>query len=192
LVAAFGAGVYSTDGRTVEAVVADALRGRGATLAVAESCTGGLLGGRLTAAAGSSEWFRGGVIAYDDAVKRDLLGVPAEVLARYGAVSAECARAMAEGARRAAGAEWALSVTGIAGPGGGTPEKPVGLVFIGVAGPGVLEAHEHRFRGDRERVRERSVAAALHHLRLALAADVAGARAMSRATPMSRAKPATG
>jgi len=175
LVAAFGGGVYSRDGRTVEAVVADALRGRGATLAVAESCTGGLLGGRLTAAAGASEWFKGGVIAYDDDVKRGLLGVPPEVLVRYGAVSAECARAMAEGARGAAGADWALSITGIAGPGGGTPEKPVGLVYVGVAGPGAADAHEQRFRGDRERVRERSVAAALHRLRVALAAEVGGA-----------------
>ncbi len=177
LEAAYGAAVYSRDGRTVDAVVAGALRARAESLAVAESCTGGLLGARLTAAAGASDWFRGGVIAYDDAVKRDLLGVPRDLLQRHGAVSAECARAMAEGARGAADADWALSVTGVAGPGGGTARKPVGLVYIGVAGPSGSAAHEHHFRGDRERVRERSVAAALHRLRLALDAEAPRAQA---------------
>jgi nicotinamide-nucleotide amidase len=170
LVGAFGDAVYSRDGRPAEEVAAEALLARGWTLAVAESCTGGLLGARLTARAGASAWFRGGVVAYDNAVKRDLLGVPEEVLVRHGAVSPECAVAMAEGARRVVGADWALSVTGVAGPGGGTPEKPVGLVYLGVAGPWGAEALEDRFRGDRERIRERAVAIALHLLRRALAA----------------------
>jgi nicotinamide-nucleotide amidase len=169
---AFGDAVYSRDGRTVEAVVADGLLARGETLAVAESCTGGGLGARLTAAAGASRYFLGGVIAYHDAVKRDLLGVPAELLAAHGAVSAECATAMAEGARRAAGSDWALSVTGVAGPGGGTARKPVGLVYVGVAGPRGAAAHELMLRGDRERIRERAVQRALHLLRLALAGAV--------------------
>jgi competence/damage-inducible protein CinA-like protein len=171
LLARFGPAVYSRDGTRVDERVGAALLGRGETLAVAESCTGGLLGARLTTRAGASAWFRGGVIAYDDEVKRDLLGVPEEILVRHGAVSAECARAMAEGARRAVGADWALSVTGVAGPGGGTPEKPVGLVYLGLAGPGGAgEVREERMRGDRERIRERSVAVSLHLLRVALGA----------------------
>jgi competence/damage-inducible protein CinA-like protein len=166
---AFGDAVYSRDGRTVEVVVADALLARGETLAVAESCTGGGLGARVTAGAGASRYFLGGVIAYHDAVKRDLLSVPAELLAAHGAVSAECATAMAEGARRATGSDWALSVTGVAGPAGGTARKPVGLVYVGVAGAGGAVAHELMLRGDRERIRERAVQRALHLLRLALA-----------------------
>jgi nicotinamide-nucleotide amidase len=152
----------------VEEVVARLLRDRGATLAVAESCTGGLLGGRLTALPGSSAWFLGGVVSYADDAKAGVLGVPAAVLAAHGAVSAETARAMADGARRLLGADWALSVTGVAGPGGGTAAKPVGLVHIGCAGPGGTASAEHRFRGDRAAVRERSVVAALHMLRRAL------------------------
>jgi nicotinamide-nucleotide amidase len=170
LVGAFGDAVYSRDGRPADEVAAEALLAHGWTLAVAESCTGGLLGARLTARAGASAWFRGGVVAYDNAVKQDVLGVPEEVLLRHGAVSSECAVAMAEGARRLVGADWALSVTGVAGPGGGTPEKPVGLVYLGVAGPWGAEALEDRFRGDRERIRERAVAIALHLLRRTLAA----------------------
>jgi nicotinamide-nucleotide amidase len=174
---AFGDAVYSPDGRTVEAIVAEALVGRDETLAVAESCTGGGLGARITARPGASAYFLGGVIAYDDALKRGLLGVPAELLAVHGAVSPECAIAMAEGARRAGGSDWALSVTGVAGPGGGTPAKPVGLVYIGVAGPAGATAHELRLRGDRERIRERATQRALHLLRLALSAGAQEGRA---------------
>lgn len=169
LVTTFGDRLYSRDGSTALQQVADALVRRGETLAVAESCTGGVLGGLLTGVAGSSAWFLGGVIAYDNAVKRGLLGVEAATIERYGAVSAECAREMADGARRAVGAQWALSITGIAGPDGGTAEKPVGLVYLGVAGENLLEAHERHFRGDRERVRERASATAVHLLRAALA-----------------------
>jgi nicotinamide-nucleotide amidase len=169
LLGAFGDAVFSRDGRPVETLVADALVARGETLAVAESCTGGELGARLTAAAGASRYFLGGVIAYHDALKRDLLGVPAALLAARGAVSAECATAMAVGARRAAGSDWALSVTGVAGPGGGSAAKPVGLVYVGVAGAGGAAAHELMLRGDRDRIRERAVQRALHLLRLALA-----------------------
>jgi nicotinamide-nucleotide amidase len=170
LAARFGDALYSRDGRGLEAVVAGALTGAGQTLAVAESCTGGLLGARITALAGASEWFLGGVIAYEDAVKRSLLGVRDETLARHGAVSSECAAEMASGARTAIGSDWALSVTGVAGPGGGTPQKPVGLVFVGLAGPEGVEVREHRFRGDREQVRERSVLMALQQLRIAVRA----------------------
>ena len=108
------------------------------------------------------------MIAYADAAKASQLGVPAEVLARHGAVSAEVARAMAEGARSALGADWGLSITGVAGPAGGTAEKPVGLVYIGCAGPEGTEVAEHTFRGDRERIRARATVHALHMLRSAL------------------------
>jgi len=137
-------------------------------VAVAESCTGGLLGGRLTSLAGSSDYFLGGVLAYADAAKEHLLGVPAGLLACEGAVSAPVAAAMAEGARRATGADYGLSTTGIAGPGGGTPAKPVGLVYVGCAGPTGVTTWENKFPGDRESVRGWTVAAALHLLRQTL------------------------
>ena len=121
--------VFSTDGRTIDQLVADALRSRAETVAVAESCTGGLLGGRLTELAGSSDYVLGGVISYADEVKREQLGVPAGLLASYGAVSEPVAQAMAEGVRERLGATYGLSVTGIAGPTGATSDKPVGLVY---------------------------------------------------------------
>lgn len=174
--AAFAGATYSRDGRTVNMVVADALVSRGQTLAVAESCTGGGLGATITALPGSSRWFLGGVIAYADAVKRDLLGVEPQIIERHGAVSAECAQALAAGARRVAGADWGLSITGVAGPDGGTAEKPVGLVYIGVAGPdGSADAHETSLRGDRARIRERSTLLALHRLRIAIMTRAASA-----------------
>lgn len=162
---AAGVPVYSTDGRTVDDIVAAGLRGRGETLAVAESCTGGLLGARITARPGSSDYFLGGAVTYADQAKIDLLGVPAEMLARHGAVSAEVARAMAEGARLALRADHALSITGVAGPDGGTREKPVGLVFIGCAGPDGTEVRESSFPGDRDSVRLFAATTALHVLR---------------------------
>lgn len=137
------------------------LREKGLTLAVAESCTGGLLGMRLTEVPGSSDYFRGGVIAYSNAVKEAVLGVPRAILEEKGAVSPECARAMAEGARRLLGADLALAITGIAGPTGGTPEKPVGLVYIALAHPGGVEVERHEFRGSRQGVRWSASEAAL-------------------------------
>jgi nicotinamide-nucleotide amidase len=163
-----GVPVYSTDGRTVDDLVAGALRGRGLTLAVAESCTGGLLGSRITARPGSSDYFLGGVISYGNQAKIDLLDVPPDVLARHGAVSEEVAGAMAEGARARLGADYALSVTGVAGPDGGTPEKPVGLVYLGCAGPEGTQVRRGSFPGDRESVRTFSATSALHLLRRAL------------------------
>ncbi len=167
--AAFPDATFTRTGELIEAVVADLLRRRGERLAVAESCTGGLLGGRLTALVGASHWFLGGVICYDDTIKRTLLDVPAAVLASDGAVSDPSARAMAQGARTRLGADWGLSVTGIAGPDGGTPDKPVGTVFLGCAGPDLVSVEEHRFRGDRGLIRERSCVYALHLLRRSLA-----------------------
>ncbi len=170
LVATLEAGVpvYSTDGRTVDDIVAAELRSRRATLGVAESCTGGLLGARLTARPGSSEYFLGGVVSYADQTKSDLLGVPPEMLARFGAVSSEVAGAMAAGARRALRADYALSITGVAGPDGGTPEKPVGLVCIGCAGPDGTRVRESSFPGDRDSVRTFAATSALHLLRTSL------------------------
>ena len=163
--------MFSTDGRTIDEMVADGLRARGATVAVAESCTGGLVGGRLTALPGSSDYFLGGVVAYANDVKVAALGVEPRLLDRHGAVSAEVATAMAEGARHATGATYGLSTTGVAGPDGGTAEKPVGLVFVGCAGPSGAHAVRQRFPGDRQSVREWAVARALHLLRETFAGE---------------------
>lgn len=166
---AFGERLYARRGETALDIVAATLRERGERVAVAESCTGGLLGCRLTAPPGASEWFLGGVIAYANALKEGLLGVDPALLARHGAVSAECAGAMAGGVRSLTGADWAVSVTGIAGPGGGTPHKPVGVVYLGLADPsGGVGVEELLVRGDRERVREQAAASAVHLLRRAL------------------------
>ena len=157
--------LFSEDGRPIAELVLDLCRERGLTLATAESCTGGMAAAGLTSVPGSSDVFRGGVIAYADDVKADELGVPRDVLAAHGAVSAETARAMALGARARLGADVAVSVTGIAGPGGGSPEKPVGLVYLHAAGPDGEEARRSELPGDREMVRGRAAAAALHLVR---------------------------
>lgn len=163
-----GDALFSRDGTTLDELIASTLTRRAQTVAVAESCTGGGLGARLTAAMGASAFMRGGIVAYSNDIKRDLLGVRQELLDGYGAVSAECAAAMADGARHALGSTWSLSVTGIAGPGGGGPGKPVGLVYLGRSGPTGTTVEEHHFRGDRDEVRRRSIAAALHLLRRGL------------------------
>jgi nicotinamide-nucleotide amidase len=157
--------VYSRNGDSLEAVIGATLRGRGQTLTVAESCTGGLLGARITSIAGSSDYFRGGFVTYTDHMKTSLLGVPADQIAEHTAVSDPVARAMAEGAKRCAGADYALSVTGYAGPGGGTAENPVGTVFLGLATPRATEARRLRLPGDRERIRAFAVQYALDTLR---------------------------
>jgi nicotinamide-nucleotide amidase len=146
----------------IEELVLVACRERGLTLATAESCTGGLVAARLTSVPGSSDVFLGSVVSYSNSVKESALGVPAAVLEAHGAVSAEAALAMARGARERLGADVAVSVTGIAGPGGGTPEKPVGLVFLCVSGPAGELARDLVFTGDRETVRRRATVAALH------------------------------
>ena len=161
--------LFAEDERSVAEIVLEACRAQGLSLAAAESCTGGLVAARLTSVPGSSEVFRGGVVAYDDVVKKEQLGVPEEILAAHGAVSAETAEAMAAGARRAFGTDVAVSVTGIAGPGGGTPEKPVGLVFLHAQSPDGDKRLEIHFPGDREAVRRRATAAALHLVRRLLA-----------------------
>jgi nicotinamide-nucleotide amidase len=150
----------------LEKVVQDRFLRRKATLAVAESCTGGMLSQRLTDVPGSSRYFLGGVVAYSNDVKMAFLGVPAEVLKEHGAVSSETASAMARGIRDAFASDWGLSITGIAGPGGGTPRKPVGSVYIGLAGPKSVTVKGFRFNGSRDAVRARSVVVALDMLRL--------------------------
>ena len=161
---------YGEDDADLAAVVLERCRASGLKLAVAESCTGGLLGERLTNIPGSSTVFLGGVIAYDNTVKRNLLGVRAEDIERYGAVSEAVALQMASGVREKLGADVGVSVTGIAGPGGATAEKPVGLVWIAVHGAEV-KARRFHVGGDRAEVRQRAAQAALEMVRRALSND---------------------
>lgn len=139
------------------------LASAGSTLAVAESCTGGMIGAALTAIPGSSRWFTGGIIAYDNQVKITLLGVSKKTLDTFGAVSEQAASAMAQGAAKTLAADYAIAVTGVAGPDGGTNEKPVGLVFIGIFHRGKTAVYKHVFTGDRKSVREQAVEKALQH-----------------------------
>ena len=136
----------------------------GRTVGTAESCTGGTVASRITSISGSSAYFLGGIISYSNDVKATLLGVPADVLANPGAVSAPCARAMAEGARRALGVDIAVAITGIAGPNGGTARKPVGTVFIALASDGGTTVEEHHFAGDRAAVIDAAATRALELL----------------------------
>ena len=160
-----GDAVYGEDGVDLAAVVLDLCRERGLTIGVAESCTGGLLGARLTAIPGSSDVVAGGVIAYSNALKLALLDVPAGVLAHQGAVSEPVVRAMASGARAATGTSVGVAITGIAGPGGGSEEKPVGTVWIASDLEGVVESRRLRLIGDRAEVRQRAAQAALEMVR---------------------------
>jgi nicotinamide-nucleotide amidase len=157
--------LYSRDERPIEEHVLALLRARGLTLGTAESETGGLVAARLTSIPGASDVFVGGVVAYANEVKQAALGVPAEVLAAHGAASAEAAEAMARGARERLGADVAVAVTGIAGPSGGTEEKPVGLVYLHAEGPDGGLAREFSFPGDRASIRARSAVGALHLVR---------------------------
>ncbi len=158
--------VYATGDESMPEIVARLLKAKGRTLATAESCTGGLIAKQLTDMAGSSEFFVGCVVSYSNSVKEQVLGVPAQLLSEKGAVSHEVAEAMALGALRLTSADYAISVTGIAGPGGATPEKPVGLVYIGYADQkGNVSAHKLNLFGTRERIRERSATQALDILR---------------------------
>jgi nicotinamide-nucleotide amidase len=160
---------YGEDGADLAAVVLDQLRARKARLVVAESCTGGLLGGRITAVPGASSVFIGGVVAYDDVVKSGTLDVPPELLEHYGAVSEQVVSAMAEGVQRQFAVDAALAVTGIAGPTGGTPEKPVGTVWLAARLGAQTRALKRIFPGDRGEIRARSAQAALDVLRRLLA-----------------------
>jgi len=145
--------VFSDNGESMEQIVGNYLQMRNATLAVAESCTGGLLAQRITSVSGSSRYFLGGAVVYSNALKISAGGVPAELIEKHGAVSLEVAAALAEGIRQRSGATLGLGITGVAGPTGGTPEKPVGLVFHALASDKGTEVIERRFPGDRKRIR---------------------------------------
>lgn len=162
---ALGEAVYGTEADTLEGVVGRLLVERRKTLAVAESCTGGGLSNRITDVPGSSRYFRGSVIAYHNDLKRAYLGVPAATLARHGAVSIRVARKMAEGVRRLSGSDVGLAVTGIAGPSGGTPRKPVGLVYLGLADAHRTVSRRCQFLGDRSAIKGQAVQTALDWLR---------------------------
>jgi nicotinamide-nucleotide amidase len=157
--------VYGVDGVELEEVIGALLKQRRLTLAVAESCTGGMIGSRITNIPGSSEYFERGAVVYSNLAKTEMLGVPQELIERHGAVSAEVAGAMARGIRQAAGTSLGLGVTGIAGPGGGTEKKPVGLVYIALASPQGVRNAEHRFLGNREQIRIRASQMALDMVR---------------------------
>ena len=169
LATAIGESVFSIDGRQIEVVVGDGLRARGLTLALAESCTGGMAAARLTEVPGSSAYIAGGVVAYANHVKINSLGVPAELLASVGAVSEPVAAAMAEGVRQCLGADIGVAITGIAGPDGGTAEKPVGTVCFSIAGPGEASTTFTRVvPGDRQLIRQWAVMVALDLVRRAV------------------------
>jgi nicotinamide-nucleotide amidase len=157
--------LYSTDGRTVEEIVLDRCRERGWSLATAESCTGGLVAAGLTAVPGSTDVVVGGIVAYANELKIAELGVPAALIERHGAVSAEVAAAMARGARERLGVDVAVSVTGIAGPGGGSEDKPVGLVYFHAETPEASKGASFSFPGDRDSIRRRAVVGSLHLVR---------------------------
>lgn len=161
----FGDDVFSVSGQSLEQVVGEGLAARGLTIALAESCTGGLITSRLTDVAGSSRYVERGVITYSNAAKTELLGVTAELIATHGAVSEAVALAMAEGVRSLSGVAVGVGVTGIAGPGGGTPDKPVGTVAVAVVTSGVTRSRVFRFLGEREQVKFQASQAALDMVR---------------------------
>lgn len=176
-----GEHIFSDDGASLPEALGTALRRQGWSLATAESCTGGLLGTMITSVPGSSDYYRGGAVSYSNEAKSHLLGVPPDLIARHGAVSQEVAAAMASAVREKLGSTIALSITGVAGPGGGTPDKPVGLVFIGFAdATGSVEVQRLQIPGDREAVRHR---AALRALMLAWRAARTASAAVSSGKP---------
>jgi nicotinamide-nucleotide amidase len=165
VVGVFGTDVFSTAGQALEEVVGELLAARGLTIAVAESCTGGLIASRLTDVAGSSRYVERGIVTYSNAAKTELLGVPAELMAQHGAVSEPVALAMADGVRARSRVDVGVGVTGIAGPGGGSVDKPVGTVAIAAVTSGVSRSRVFRFLGEREQVKFQASQAALDMVR---------------------------
>ena len=163
-----GTSMYSDHDDTLEGCIGRILSENGKTLSVAESCTGGNISGLMTSIPGSSGYYLGSVTSYANSVKTNVLGVPEAVIADHGAVSSECVAAMAEGVRRLTGSDFSVATSGIAGPGGGSDEKPVGLVWVGVSSEKGIETYSFRFRHDRKRNIERFTASALNILRLKL------------------------
>ncbi len=190
---ALGKSIYGEDKQTLEGAVGALLAHGRKTFAVAESCTGGLVSQKITSVAGSSVYFLQGVVSYSNDAKEKALGVSAVFLEKYGAVSEQVAREMAEGMRKLSGADYSVSLTGIAGPGGGTKEKPVGLVFIGVSGDRGTEVFDYKFGGTRSDIRERAANQALELLRRRLIQESGPAadekkRSASKAGNRSRMK----
>jgi nicotinamide-nucleotide amidase len=163
-----GDAIFSRKGETIEQIVSYLLQMRGMTLAVAESCTGGLLAERITSLSGSSRYFLGGAVVYSNALKTQFANVPKAMIDRHGAVSREVAAAMAEGIRKRCLASYGIGITGVAGPSGGTEQKPVGLVYIALAGEEGTQVVERNFPGDRKRIRQFSTQQALEMIRRAL------------------------
>ena len=159
-----GDAMYSDEDDTLETCIGKLLKGTGRTICTAESCTGGTISALITSIAGSSAYFLGSVTSYANSVKTGVLGVPEEIISRYGAVSSECVAAMAEGVRRITGTDYSVATSGIAGPGGGSDEKPVGTVWIGVSSEKGTETYRLRFNSDRKRNIERFASSALHIL----------------------------
>ncbi len=170
----FGHRLYGEGSQTLASVVGDGLRQCGLTLATAESCTGGLVGATLTAMAGSSDYYIGGAITYSNQMKEQVLGVSRSLLAEHGAVSQACARAMALGARESFGSDLAVAVTGIAGPGGGSAEKPVGTVYFALAAPTGTYLSQRSFRPERDAVQKGAASTALNLVRRYLLGDLTG------------------
>jgi nicotinamide-nucleotide amidase len=163
-----GDAIFSRKGETIEQIVSYLLQMRGMTLAVAESCTGGLLAERVTSLSGSSRYFLGGAVVYSNALKTQFANVPKTMIDRHGAVSREVAAAMAEGIRKRCVASYGIGITGVAGPSGGTEQKPVGLVYIALAGEEGTQVVERNFPGDRKRIRQFATQQALEMIRRAL------------------------
>ena len=163
-----GDSMYSDHEDTLEGCIGSILKQHGKTLSAAESCTGGMISALFTSVPGCSEYYLGSVTSYANSVKENVLGVPEEIIARHGAVSSECVAAMAEGVRKITGSDYSVATSGIAGPGGGSDEKPVGLVWIGVSSAKGTETFSFRFRHDRKRNIERFAASALNTLRIKL------------------------
>lgn len=156
--------IYSFEDDTLENCIGKQLKAHGKTLSTAESCTGGLIASMLTSVAGSSEYFLGSVVSYANSVKQEVLGVSSEILKNYGAVSSECVSAMAEGVRKLTGSDFSVATSGIAGPGGGSAEKPVGLVWIAVSSQKGTETFKFMFNSDRKRNTERFASSALYKI----------------------------
>lgn len=166
-----GSSVYGADDETLESVVLEILRDSGGTLSTAESCTGGRIASRITSVAGSGDAYLGGVVSYAESAKVGVLGVPSDLIARFGVVSEECAAAMAHGAREKFGSDYALSVTGYAGPSGGTEVNPVGTVYIGLGTPSRVDVRRFWFGGSRSSVQDRTSQSALEMMYFELVAS---------------------
>lgn len=167
-----GDALYSEEDDTLEKCIGRMLASSGKTLSAAESCTGGLISSLLTSVPGSSEYYLGSVTSYANEVKTGVLGVPEEIIAEHGAVSSECVAAMAEGVRKITGSDYSVATSGIAGPGGGSESKPVGLVWIGISSQMGTETHKMVFKGDRKRNIERFASNALNLLRLKIENEI--------------------